>query len=398
MKILLLGKGVANDGCKRLLDYHKISYDYKNIDELECFSYEYIVKSPGISLDDKIFEKLEGIIISDIELVYRLRKPFIIAVTGSNGKTTVTSMLAHVLGKKYKAIACGNIGYSFSDAVVDNPDADYYIVEVSSFQLEAIKDFSPNCAIILNISPCHIDHHKSYSEYISSKLNILKNICKYDGVVFNKDISYIKSKNNYYSYSKNDTTALIYYLNGYIYYRDKRIFKIDKKYTSFDIDNIMAVLSTLKYLNKLYLKKYIKSFKKPKYRFEKIEKYIYNDAKSTNCASTSNALLNLKKCHLICGGYDRGIPIIMDRNALFNIIKVYAYGESKNKIKAYFDEKKIKCEAFDSLNDAAIEALLSRCRDENILYSPMCASFDQYKSYIERGKEFEKIIEENKRL
>lgn len=396
--MLLLGKGIANMGCARLLDHHNIKYDLKNIDELEKFEYEYIVKSPGISLSDKIFEKLKGTIISDIELVYRLRKPYIIAVTGSNGKTTVTSMIKYILGKKYKAIACGNIGYSFADAVLDNPDADYFILEVSSFQLEAIKDFSPNCAIILNISPCHIDHHKSFRNYVAAKLNISKNLCKFDCLIFNKKISQIKNKMNYLNFSSVDTASLIYSLNNYIYYRNKRIYKIKKSFTTFDIENIMAVLGVLIYLNKLKFKKYISKFKKPKYRFERISKFIYNDAKSTNSQCTSLALLELPDTHLICGGYDRKIPIILDNRALMNIKSVYAYGESKFKILEYFKKRKIKCFIFDTLYDATIEALISRKKKENILYSPMFASYDQYNSYIERGKEFEEIIKENKKL
>ena len=174
LKILLLGKGVANNGCERLLKKHNIDYDYLEKNEVQISDYDLIVKSPGIPLDDIVFTKINGKVITDIELAYRLEKPNLIGVTGSNGKTTVVTMLEHVLKSKYNTIACGNIGYSICDALVDHPNMDFYIVELSSFQLEGVTsvDFMISC--ILNISLCHIDHHKSFDSYIESKLNICK--------------------------------------------------------------------------------------------------------------------------------------------------------------------------------------------------------------------------------
>ena len=190
--ILLLGKGIANNGCKRLLDKYQIKYDYFNISELETYQYEYIVKSPGISLSDEIFKKLNGKIISDIELGYMITHPNIIGITGSNGKTTVSSMLDYILKNKYNVCLCGNIGYSFCDALVDKPGCDYYIVEMSSFQLEATYELDCVVSAILNVSMCHIDHHKSFEKYLEAKTKITSNQSFNNFVVYNLDDPYLK--------------------------------------------------------------------------------------------------------------------------------------------------------------------------------------------------------------
>lgn len=398
LKILLLGKGVANNGCERLLKKHNIDYDYLEKNEVQISDYDLIVKSPGIPLDDIVFTKIKGKVITDIELAYRLEKPNLIGVTGSNGKTTVVTMLAHVLKSKYNTIACGNIGYSICDALVDHPNMDFYIVELSSFQLEGVTsvDFMISC--ILNISLCHIDHHKSFDSYIESKLNI----CKYQGYnhyfVYNAKEPYfdgIRKKTNAkcIDFSYHSTIHRIYFLNGYIYKGAKKIYRVRKNANKLTIENILACLTIASVLNvdiKSVAKK-IRTYKKEKYRLEEIRKCIFNDAKSTNCASTECALESLRNVILICGGYDRSIEINLSKVARDNIEIVLCYGQTKQLVKNYFEKYSIPVLIFDKLKDAVIFALKIK-KENTILYSPMFASFDQYKSYIERGLEFEKLI------
>ena len=404
--ILLLGKGIANNGCKRLLDKYQIKYDYLNIDELECFSYDYIVKAPGISLRNEIFTKLSGKIISDIELGYIITHPNIIGVTGSNGKTSVVSMLGHILKQKYNICVCGNIGYSFCDALVDNPMCDYYIVEMSSFQLESTYELDCVISVILNISMCHLDHHSTLNDYIVSKMKIAANQSFKNFTIYNMDNSYLndlkkKCMSNIIGFSYKSSISRIYVLNEYIYYQNKRIFKIKKSELAYKhkIENYLAVLTVISCLD-FDLKKacrLLKKFKDVKYRLNKIDDYVYNDAKSTNCGSTMAAINSLDKIHLICGGYNRGIKINLELKALNKIRYVYAYGETKNEIKDYFESYKIKCFSFNTLNDALRSAYIKRFNDEIILYSPMFASFDQYNSYEERGEEFNKIYNKIKK-
>lgn len=400
MKILLLGKGAANDGCKRLLEKHLIEYDYFNINEIVAKHYDYIVKSPGIKLTDNVFNYLKGRVISDIELGYILEKPFVIGITGSNGKTSVTLMLKYILSKKYKVCACGNIGYSFCDALVDS-DAEIFIVEVSSFQLEATRSLDCNVSVLLNISNCHLDHHTSLENYINSKMNI----CRYQNndhyTVYNLDNDNLKSisricNSRCIGFSYKNSIGKVYILKNKIYYNNKKIYRIKEKESKYrhKIENYLAVLSVVS-LFKINLKKAAKKFKSFKdvdYRLNKLNDYIYNDAKSTNCASTNAALYALDKVHLICGGYNRGIQINIDKDNLNKIKYVYAYGEVKYELKFYFENNNIKCFVFDTLEEAFRSAYIKRFENEIILYSPMFASFDQYRNYRQRGEEFNKLF------
>lgn len=399
MKILLLGKGVANQGCRRLLQKHNIEFDQCNIDEIQEYSYDYIVKSPGIRLDDDIFKVLRGKVISDIELCYILERPYIIGVTGSNGKTSVVSMLGHILSSRYSVVVCGNIGYSVCDAVVDHENADIFIVELSSFQLEAIQTLDCNISVILNISACHLDHHRIMRNYVDAKLNIATKQSFNHYTVYNMDNPYLKDIcksviSNTVGFSYESTISRIYVLNDYIYYRNKRIYKLNKEEIKYrhKVENYLAVLSVISVLNFNLSKacKLLKTFREVKYRLTRIDEYVYNDAKSTNCASTMAALHALDDVHLICGGYSRGMKVSLDEDSLHKLVAVYAYGETRVELKEYFSKMGIICYEFKTLAEALKSAYIKRMNKEILLYSPMFASFDQYKSYEERGCEFDK--------
>lgn len=405
MKILLLGHGVANDGCKALLDKDGIEYDYLNINDVNTFDYDVIIKAPGIPLDEDIFSKLSGKVMTDIDLAYILRKPFIIGVTGTNGKTTISTILYKILSKKYKCGLCGNIGYSVCQALADDSSKEIYIVELSSFQLEASNYLDCNISVISNISLAHIDHHKSLLKYVDSKLKICQNQNSLHSCVYNMDNAYLKNIHRYtnaklYPFSYNNTINSVYHIKDYIYYKNKRIYKIKKeeKNQKHIISNYLAVFTVLTIL-KFDLKKagkILSKFKTVEYRFEKLDNNIYNDAKSTNCQSTEAAISSLNNVHLICGGYDRGNDIYLGYDALTKIKCVYAYGESRNKIKNYFIERGINVIEYLDLKSAFNDAIVNLNSYNNILYSPMCASFDQYNSYNERGMEFNNLYQNYK--
>ena len=194
MKILVLGHGIANDGVILLLNEENMEYDYLDIKDVTHINYDLVVKAPGIPYTEKIiadFER-EGIpIITDIEVAMSLRKKFYIGITGSNGKTTVTSLITKILNQKYKAIACGNIGYSVCKAVVEEKDADIFVVELSSFALERAK-LDLNISVLLNLHPCHLDHHKDFKDYCQSKSNICMNQSSSHYCIYNSDESLIR--------------------------------------------------------------------------------------------------------------------------------------------------------------------------------------------------------------
>lgn len=402
MKILLLGHGVANDGCMLLLNKYRINYDYLNISEIDTYNYDYIVKSPGILLTDPIFSKLKGFIISDIALGYMLLKPKIIGVTGTNGKTSISTMLYEVLKTKYNVCLCGNIGYSFCKALLDFEDYDYFIVEVSSFQLETALPLDFYISIISNINITHLDHHQTLDNYINAKSNIFLHQSLNNYLIYNYDdvlVRRIKNRalSKKISYSTKSHLPDIYILGKYIYYFNKKIYKITDEY-QFKISNIMAVFGALVIMkfNLAKAHKILKKFKDVKYRLTKINDYIYNDAKSTNFASTDMAINSLNgKIRLICGGYDRGMNIVLSNTALDKIVKVYAYGDSKDRIVKFMSEKNIMVSSYCNLTLAYSDAIKEKEEQDIILYSPMFASIDQYKSYVERGIEFDNLVKKS---
>ncbi|MDE6415121.1 MAG: UDP-N-acetylmuramoyl-L-alanine--D-glutamate ligase [Anaeroplasmataceae bacterium] len=402
MKILVLGKGVANDGVVLLLEEEQIEYEYLNLNEVTDYNYDLVVKAPGIPVFEPVIQKFLECkiqVITDIELAYMLRKKFYIGVTGSNGKTTTVSLITHILSAKYDAVSCGNIGYSVCRALVEHPKADIYVVELSSFQLEMSRlDF--NISVLLNAHPCHLDHHATYKDYVDSKANLCKyqspnhyTIYHLDDPILRDIVKSIESER--ISFSKNSYLAKCYIHDGYIYNNKKKIMKIeqnliDKPFLLEDVMAAISAVSLVKGISPRVIKEQLKTFEEVEYRLTKINDFIYNDAKSTNPYSTMAALECFDAVELICGGYDRKENLACLQSALPKLKRVYAYGQTKEKVKSYMKENEIECLTFDSLDEAFIKAYQDR-KEEIILFSPMFASFDHFKNYIERGKYFNEI-------
>lgn len=402
MKALVLGKGVANDGVVMLLEEEKIEYEYLNLDELKHYDYTYVIKAPGIPYTEEHIQKfldLKVSVITDIELACLLRKKFYIGVTGSNGKTTTVSLIQHLLSRKSQAVACGNIGYSVCRALVDHKDADIFVVELSSFQLEHSK-IDLNISVLLNVHPCHLDHHSEYKDYIESKANICRyqsasHYCVYlmDDPILRDIVKNVDSQK--ISFSRSSYLAKCYIHEGYIYYRKNKILKIEDSLAqrSYLLEDAMAAISAVSLVNKItpkIIREQWKTFQQIEYRLTPINDFIYNDAKSTNPYATLAALDCFQSVELVCGGYDRKENLACLKGALSKIKRVYAYGQTKEKIKNFMEENAVECFVFDDLETAFLKAYQDR-KEETILFSPMFASFDHFKNYIERGKYFNEI-------
>ena len=392
-----------------------IFYDDNNLelDGLERYviNAEYIVVSPSISPQHLIFKFAKFYkkkIIGEVEYAYLsgIRNSCIIGITGTNGKTTVTTMLGHIFGTSDSTI-CGNVGIPATDVIMHKKAIN--VIELSSFQLMTIDKFKPNIACILNIAPDHIDYHGSYSEYIRCKMKITKNLTKDDFLVINSDdikLNQIKSIAKVKRFSIKDKNADCFYDGKSIFLNinGKRQFILDValfgEILEHNIQNILAVLTILNCMNKNIESAVSKllTYEYQPYRMKYVGRkngtIIYNDSKSTNVASTISAMNSLKKyksISLILGGRYKKESFRDIFSKFSNIAEVLIFGESKSEI--YSDaiilgQKNVKI--FNSLEEVVIE--VSKTKAEVILFSPGCASFDMFTGYMQRGEIFEKLM------
>ena len=365
-----------------------------------------IIKSPGISRKSEIMKIILNSsipIVSELEFASWFTKSFIIALTGTNGKTTTVELINNIL-KDYglNTFLGGNIGVPFSKNVLNeinntnNKKDNFHILEVSSFQLEDIKYFKPNISIILNISPDHLDRYDSFKNYLNAKLNILLNQDKECYAIINNNdlnISNKKYSAKIINFSFSDNKIII---NN----SDKSIdISTVKLIGAHNYENIAAasIASNLCGVKEKSIINSINNFKPLSHRLEKINiqsnKNYYNDSKATNLSATLAALESVdKNIILILGGIDKN-------NSDFSILKNYSskikniilYGQSrydiKSKISNYFS-----IYIYKSFKDAVEDAIKIAEPKDNILLSPSCASFDQFNSYKERGNYFKEII------
>ncbi|ERJ12847.1 UDP-N-acetylmuramoyl-L-alanine--D-glutamate ligase [Haloplasma contractile] len=390
-----------------------LDYDYSK--ELAVY-YDLIIKSPGIKHNIPHLKKALEFnvpIITEIELAYyylRITKNHktIIGITGTNGKTTTTSLITRILKEAdFKAKSVGNIGYCFSDAVNEENADDYYVTELSSFQLMDVIDFKPNIAVLLNISKAHIDYHDNFDDYISAKANILKNLKGYDHLVYNADdeivCSLVRSINCIkIPFSYQDEVEGAYYYYGALYYDNKKIIHEDelKLIGKHNISNALASIAVSKVLgcHDLTIRRVLTEFTGLDHRIQFIRELndvkYYNDSKSTNISSTLSALNAMShKTTLLLGGLDRGqnfTEIMLNPN----VNQVIAFGDTKERIQKCAAMNNISCFMVDRVVDAVLKAYEISGKHEAVLLSPACASWDQYNSYQARGADFIKSVNE----
>lgn len=383
MKILIYKDGKSNESLRVLLDKMNIKYDVHNEKE----HYDYIVKPPGIKKCDC---PTNGKLVTDIEFIYELLKPNIIGITGSNGKTTVTTMINNVLDDIDVSMG-GNIGIPFAQ-IINNHST--FILELSSFQLECVG-IKPKIAVMLDIKPCHLDHHNTFEAYFNSKMNLVRRIeekdyiiYSYDDTLLRNEISKIKCRK--LSFSEFDNNADIYICNNKIIFENDIIdlekYNIDK----IKLKNTLPAILVGYLYNKKPLEAFLKaiSISKIKYRMEKLDEYTYNDAKSTNVYSTIEALKTFDKVNLIMGGYDRGDDVSPLINYLDKVDYFILYGQNRKKYNSFLQKYTTSIKMFETLSEAYNYA---KTLKGILLYSPASPSYDQYESFEQRGKEFEML-------
>ena len=342
--------------------------EYQNISEIVC--------SPGFDKEHLILKKAKEYkipITSDIEIFTKNDNSKKIIITGTNGKTTVSSMIEHVLNENgFLAKAIGNIGTPVLDYI--DKGLDYSILEVSSFQIESSGYLESDIAVVLNISADHLDKHHSFAEYVDLKNSIFKKAQKTIG---SRSGNFISN-------------------NLDMYFEDRDIEIDDKNFNA-----VKAVIDSLKL--SIDLEKSLKNFKKPAHRFEiffkdSLGKLFINDSKATNIGASIEAIntaIKFGKINVLCGGDGKGTNF-SDFSSFLNknCKNIILFGKDKDLIKKNI--AKDKCFLIDDFKGAVLKAKELSSPNEVVLLSPACASFDEFSNYEERGNFFKKIILDEK--
>ena len=416
-EVFVSDSGKIKKKYKQVLLHHEINWEEEVHSEPLILSADIVMKSPGIPENTSIVLKLkkEGIkIVSEIEFAAAYTSATIIGITGSNGKTTVASMLYQILDDAGSNVAlAGNIGKSFAELVATK-DKSQFVLELSSFQLDGTFNFAPHIAILTNLSPDHLDRYgNDYDKYIDSKFKIIMNqtsddyfIYDEDDAMINKWISNNKIKPQLIPFSlKKELKKGAYLKNNEIIITTNNntftmsITKLGQQ-GQHNIKNAMAAstASKLLHIRKETIRRSLENFQGVEHRLENVLKinnvrYI-NDSKGTNVNATFYALDSMEASTVwIVGGVDKG----NDYSELFALVNekvkaIICLGVDNEKIiKAFGNVVDIMVETH-SMEDAVKVAYRLSKRGDNVLLSPACASFDLFEDYEDRGRQFKNAV------
>lgn len=375
-------------------------------------SYNVVIKNPGIKPNHDIIKKAISLkipVITEIEVAYyfKPRSVKVIAVTGSNGKTTTTTLIYEMLKKAGLPVKLGgNIGYPVCSLVNNTNENDIWVLEISGQQLHDIIEFKPDISILTNLSPVHLDYFENYENYIQSKCQIFKNHTNIDVAILNQDnldvmnsTKNILSKKIYFSSKEKSDLCL---KDNAIYYYSEKIINLNDILIkgNHNYENAMCAIAVCKYFNvdNKYIYDVLSTFKGVEHRIEFVKdvngRKFYNDSKATNVKSTQIALSAFNNpTILLMGGLDRGHSFDELKDYLNNTKHIICFGETKNRIKEFADKLNIPCTIVENVKEAVkLSYELSQSGDI-ILLSPACASWDQYKCFEDRGDDFKTSVE-----
>ncbi len=371
-----------------------------------------MVKNPGIPYSNPMIEKAlaKGIpVLTEVELAYLISEAPIVGITGSNGKTTTTTMIGEVLtAAGQHGLLSGNIGYPASQVAQTATDKDTLVMELSSFQLMGIQEFHPEIAVITNLMPTHIDYHGSFEEYVAAKWNIQNKMTADDFLVlnFNQDLAKelaTKTQATVVPFSTQEKVDGAYLEDGQLYFRGEVVMAADEIGVpgSHNVENALATIAVAKLrgVDNQTIKETLSAFGGVKHRLQFVDEIqgvkFYNDSKSTNILATQKALSGFdnSKLWLLAGGLDRGNGFEDLEKDLEDLKGMVVFGQTADKLRLMAE--KLNIPVFSSQNVAtALKEIMPQTQvGDTILLSPACASWDQYKTFEERGDLFIEAFE-----
>ena len=415
LDVFVSDMSVIKDKYKKVLEDHHIEWEEKQHSEEKILNADEIIKSPGIPDKAPMIQKVmaKGIhIISEIEFAGRYTHSKMICITGSNGKTTTTSLIYHIFKNAgYDVGLAGNIGNSLALQVAESPH-EYYVIELSSFQLDNMYDFRANIAILLNITPDHLDRYGCMQDYVDSKMRIIQNQTSSDSFIYWDEDPIIKRE-----LEKYDIKAIQYPFsqlkkNGVIGYIEEGQYKIEKP-TPFNMEqeelsltgrhnvyNSLAagIASKIAGIKNEVIRKCLSDFPGVEHRLEKVTRvggveYI-NDSKATNVDACWYALESMKgNTILILGGLDKG----NDYNEIKDLVKekcvgLVFLGADNTKLHQFFDGFGIPVRDTNNMKDCVQACYEMAKPGDTVLLSPCCASFDIFKNMEDRGEQFKTLV------
>lgn len=384
----------------------------KNQIDLLDESWDLVVKNPAIKFTSPLIKKCVELnlrVENEMEIAYHFlpKDVKIIGVTGSNGKTTTTTILYNMLKlSKNNVVMGGNIGIPLTDLLNKIKSGDILLLEISDHQLCDFHDFKTDISILTNVCPTHLDYHGTYEHYMNTKKNIFNNHTSKDLAIINEDnIDACKITKNINStkvyFSKKDITCKAYLKDNYIYLNNQKMIDVNnlKSKGEHNYDNIMASLIACSYfkMDLEKIRKFLENFSGVEHRLEFVRNVndvlYYNDSKSTNPTSTITALKTFNQpTHLILGGENRNQDFHELDNYIKNVKYIYAIGMTTDIVENYAKNVNIPCYKAYTLKNAMDFLRNNVEKGDIVLLSPGSSSQDQYPHFENRGDEFKKIV------
>ncbi|WP_332033189.1 UDP-N-acetylmuramoyl-L-alanine--D-glutamate ligase [Kaistella sp.] len=416
LEVFLSDKGLIKEDYKKLLLDAGIEYEEGKHDEDRILAADWIIKSPGIPKKAEIISKInkkEIRLSSEIEFASEFTDAKIIAITGSNGKTTTTSLIYHILkNDDLKVGLGGNIGKSFAKQVADE-NFDYYVLEVSSFQLDDIQNFRPYISLLLNLSQDHLDQYNyNYEEYALAKFRIAENQENDNFFIYNKDdemsmnlLEKLEIKAKMIPFSLKEKLKEGGYLT-----EDKMVVKLHDEFSmkidelalvgNHNVANSLAasIAGKILKISNESIRNSLTTFQAVEHRLEQVAEIngvrFINDSKATNVNATYYALESMKQPTVwIVGGTDKGNDYTEIEDLVKRKVKaIVCLGLDNQKIIDFFKEKKELIYSTSSMEDAVKTAKSLSKSGDTVLLSPCCASFDLFENYEDRGNKFKKEV------